>query len=61
MSNHRSLKSDCTEHRVPICEISEIIIDRQAKHMAQTGKYLSVPKAIIEIVLESKMRDKWQK
>jgi hypothetical protein len=50
------IESDCGTHKVPICDIKDIIIEKQCSHLKKTGKYLSVPNAIIEIVKESKKK-----
>jgi hypothetical protein len=56
MTNHRENFSEkrCKEHKVPICQIEEIIKAKQIEHLQNTGAYLSVPRAIIKLVLEGK-------
>jgi hypothetical protein len=53
---NRILDSDCGTHKVPVCDIKEIINEKQIEHLKKTGKYLSIPNAIIEIVKESRKK-----
>lgn len=52
MTNHRDKKEgkDCKEYKVPICQIEELVKQRQVRHMQETGGYLSIPRAIIKLV-----------
>ncbi len=40
------------EHKVPICLIKDKITDAQIKHLKETGSYLSIPRAIVKLILE---------
>lgn len=42
----------CTEHRVSICQIEDKVKAKQVEYMEKTGSYLSVPRAIIQLILE---------
>jgi hypothetical protein len=56
MTNHRETEENkCKEHKVhkvPISQIEEHIKAKQLEHMQQTGTYLSIPRAIIRLILE---------
>lgn len=47
-------RKKCKEHKVPIGKIQEQIKAKQVEHMINTGSYLSIPRAIIQLVLETK-------
>jgi hypothetical protein len=51
MAYHRKGTKDCKEARVPICAIEELIQKKQADYLMKTGSHLSVPRAIIKLVL----------
>jgi hypothetical protein len=53
MTNHRETEEkNCKEHKVPICQIEEHIRAKQIEHLQKTGGYLSIPRAIIKLILE---------
>jgi hypothetical protein len=50
MSYHRET-GKCKSPKVPICQIEEQIKERQARYLKETGAYLSIPRAIVKLVL----------
>jgi len=53
MENHRETEvKKCKEHKVPICQIEDHIRTKQIEHLQKTGAYLSIPRAIIKLILE---------
>ncbi len=46
------IKKCKNEHKVPICLIEEPIKQIQIKHLEETGRYLSIPRAIVKLILE---------
>jgi hypothetical protein len=38
--------------KVPICKISDQIRQYQATHILNTGRYISVPRAIVKMIQE---------
>lgn len=51
MAYYRKGSKDCKEARVPICSISDKIQDKQAEYLKK-GVHLTVPRAIIKLILE---------
>lgn len=54
MTNHREENEakKCKEHKVPICQIEEHIKLKQVEYLQKTGAYLSIPRAIINLILD---------
>jgi hypothetical protein len=54
MTYHRDKKegNDCKEYKVPICLIEDKVKAKQLEHMQKTGAYLSIPRAIIQLILD---------
>jgi hypothetical protein len=50
MTYHRNT-GNCKRPKVPICQIEDRIKERQAKYLLDTGSYLSIPRAIVKLVL----------
>jgi hypothetical protein len=50
MTFHRET-GKCKSPKVPICKIEDQIRDRQTKYLQETGRYLSIPRAIVKLVL----------
>lgn len=46
----------CKEHKVPICQIEEQIKAKQVEYLQKTGAYLSIPRAIINLILDKEDR-----
>ena len=51
MSNHIS-KKECKESRVPICLIEERIVEKQREYFEKFRSHLTVPRAIIQLILD---------
>jgi hypothetical protein len=54
MTNHReeTIDKPCKEHKVPICQIEDQIKAKQIEYLQKTGAYLSIPRAIIQLILD---------
>jgi hypothetical protein len=45
--------SDCgDERKVPVCQIKDLVKIYQAKFLLDTGRYISVPRAIVKMIQE---------
>jgi hypothetical protein len=51
MTYHRDTNK-CKKHPVPICQIEDRIKEKQLEFFKKYGRYLSVPRAIIQLILD---------
>lgn len=52
MTRFRDTNSECKKIKVPYCQISDKVIEKQAQYLKDTGRYLSIPRAIVQIILD---------
>lgn len=54
MAYHREKKEGkkCKEHKVPICQIEDQVTAKQIEYLRRTGCYLSIPRAIVQLILD---------
>jgi hypothetical protein len=52
MTRFRDTENECKKISVPYCAIQDKVTKKQAEYLEQTGRYLSIPRAIVQLILE---------